>query len=84
MAKLAAIVIFAYGQPGHTTLQTRGPLLTKILIDKGIKPLSSNSPMTARRAIRCTSVKLLSPSYGSCSTCQFDRSFVPTLVFPSR
>jgi hypothetical protein len=38
MAKIAAIVIFAYGQPGHRTLRARGPLLAKILIDKGIKP----------------------------------------------
>lgn len=38
MAKLAAIVIFAYGQPGHKTLKARGSLLAKIFIDKGIKP----------------------------------------------
>ncbi len=38
MAKLAGIVIFAYGQPGHRSLQDRGPLLAKILIGKGVKP----------------------------------------------
>lgn len=38
MAKLAAIVIFAYGQPGHKTLKARGALLAKIFIDRGIKP----------------------------------------------
>jgi hypothetical protein len=38
MAKLAEIVIFAYGQPGHRSLQARGPLLAKILIGKGVKP----------------------------------------------
>jgi hypothetical protein len=38
MAKLAGIVIFAYGQPGHRSLQDRGKLLAKILIDKGVKP----------------------------------------------
>jgi len=38
MAKLAAIVIFAYGQPGHRTLRERGPLLAKILVSRGIKP----------------------------------------------
>jgi hypothetical protein len=38
MAKLAGIVIFAYGQPGHKSLQDRGKLLAKTLIDKGVKP----------------------------------------------
>ena len=38
MAKLAAIVIFAYGQPGQKTLKSRGALLAKIFIDRGIKP----------------------------------------------
>lgn len=38
MAKLARIVIFAYGQPGHRSLQDRGKLLAKILISKGVKP----------------------------------------------
>jgi hypothetical protein len=38
MAKLAGIVIFAYGQPGHRKLQDRGKLLAKTLIDKGVKP----------------------------------------------
>lgn len=32
MAKEAAIVIFAYGQPGHKTLQSRGPELAALLI----------------------------------------------------
>jgi hypothetical protein len=38
MAKLAKIVIFAYGQPGHRRLQDQGPRLAKLLIDKGVKP----------------------------------------------
>jgi hypothetical protein len=38
MAELAAIVIFAYGQPSHKALRERGPLLAKILVAKGIKP----------------------------------------------
>jgi hypothetical protein len=38
MAKLAGIVIFAYGQPGHRSLRDRGPLLAKILVGKGVKP----------------------------------------------
>jgi hypothetical protein len=38
MAKLAEIVIFAYGQPGHRKLKDRGRLLAKTLIDKGVKP----------------------------------------------
>jgi len=38
MAKLAARVIFAYGQPGHKSLQDRGRLLAKLLISKGVKP----------------------------------------------
>lgn len=38
MAKLAGIVIFAYGKPGRRSLQDRGPLLAKILAGKGVKP----------------------------------------------
>jgi hypothetical protein len=39
MARSAAIVIFAYGQPGHATLLPRGRTLAKLLIDKaGIRP----------------------------------------------
>ena len=38
MAKLAKIVIFAYGQPGHRKLRDRGKLLAKTLIDNGVKP----------------------------------------------
>jgi hypothetical protein len=42
MAKLAKIVIFAYGQPGHRRLQDRAQLLVKNLIknlkDRGVKP----------------------------------------------
>jgi hypothetical protein len=38
MAKLAGIVIFAYGRPEHRKLQDRGKLLAKILIDKGVEP----------------------------------------------
>jgi hypothetical protein len=38
MAKLAKIVIFAYGQPGHRRLQDRGKELAKILIGNGVKP----------------------------------------------
>jgi hypothetical protein len=42
MAKLAKIVIFAYGQPGDRRLKDRGQLLVKNLIknlkDKGVKP----------------------------------------------
>lgn len=32
MAKRAAIVVFAYGQPGHPTLRGRGPELARLLI----------------------------------------------------
>jgi hypothetical protein len=38
MAKLAGIVIFAYGQPGHRSLQGQGQRIAKILIGKGVKP----------------------------------------------
>ena len=38
MAKLAGIVIFAYGQPGHRSLQEQGPRLVKMLIGEGVKP----------------------------------------------
>jgi hypothetical protein len=38
MAKLAGIVIFAYGQPGHRRLQAQGLRLAKVLIEKGVKP----------------------------------------------
>ena len=38
MAKIAKIVIFAYGQPGHRSLQDRGPRLATKLIGKGVKP----------------------------------------------
>ena len=38
MAKLAGIVIFAYGQPGHRSLGDQGPRLVKMLIGKGVKP----------------------------------------------
>jgi hypothetical protein len=65
MAKLAEIVIFAYGQPGHRKLRDRGQLLAKILSTKASGRTSSNSPRTARRAIRCTSVRVLSPFRGS-------------------
>ena len=39
MAKAAAIVIFAYGQPCHRTLRQRGPVLARLLIkEAGITP----------------------------------------------
>jgi hypothetical protein len=38
MAKLAAIVIFAYGQPRHKSLQGRGRSVARLLIDEGVKP----------------------------------------------
>ena len=38
MAKLAGIVIFAYGKPGHRRLQAQGQRIAKMLIDKGVKP----------------------------------------------
>jgi hypothetical protein len=60
MAKLAGIFIFAYGQPGHKSLQSRGPLLAKILIGVGIKPhvlkLSNNGtpchPLYLRKTLK--------------------------------
>lgn len=39
MARDAAIVIFAYGQPGHKTLRSRGPELVRLLVKEvRIKP----------------------------------------------
>jgi hypothetical protein len=38
MAKLAGIVIFAYGKPGHGRLQAQGHRVAKVLINKGVKP----------------------------------------------
>lgn len=38
MAKLAKRVIFAYGQPGHKSLQDQGRRVAKLLIDEGVKP----------------------------------------------
>jgi hypothetical protein len=39
MAKKAAIVIFAYGQPGHRTLAPRGLIVARLLVEKaGVKP----------------------------------------------
>lgn len=39
MAKLACIVVFAYGQPGHPRLRTRGPELARLLMrEAGIRP----------------------------------------------
>jgi hypothetical protein len=38
MAKKAAIVIFAYGQPGHRSLLTRGIAVAQLLLSKGITP----------------------------------------------
>jgi hypothetical protein len=38
MAKLAAKVILAYGQPGHKSLQDQGRRVAKLLIDEGVKP----------------------------------------------
>ena len=60
MAKLAEKVIFAYGQPGHRSLQDQGPRLAKMLIGKGIKPyvlkLSTNGtpchPLYLRKTLR--------------------------------
>jgi hypothetical protein len=60
MAKLAGVVIFAYGQPGHRSLQDRGKLLANILIDKGVKPyvlkLSKNGtpchPLYLRKTLK--------------------------------
>lgn len=38
MAKKAAVVIFAYGQPGHRTLLSRGLAVAQLLKSNGIKP----------------------------------------------
>jgi hypothetical protein len=38
MAKEAAIVVFAYGQPGHRTLAPRGIEVARLLRSKGAKP----------------------------------------------
>lgn len=39
MAKLAAVVIFAYGQPCHASLRPRGLALARLLVDKaGVAP----------------------------------------------
>ncbi len=38
MTKLAEKVIFAYGQPGHRSLQDRGQRVAKMLIGTGVKP----------------------------------------------
>jgi hypothetical protein len=39
MAKTAAIVIFAYGQPCHATLRTRGLALARLLMkEAGVTP----------------------------------------------
>ena len=38
MAKLAAKVILAYGQPGHKSLQGQGRRVARLLIDEGVKP----------------------------------------------
>jgi hypothetical protein len=39
MAKIAARVIFAYGQPCHASLRPRGLTLARLLIDKaGVAP----------------------------------------------
>jgi hypothetical protein len=38
MAKKSAIVIFAYGQPGHRTLAPRGIAVAQLLYGNGIMP----------------------------------------------
>lgn len=39
MAKSAAMVVFAYGQPGHPTLRARGSQVARLLVEKaGITP----------------------------------------------
>jgi hypothetical protein len=39
MAKVAVMVIFAYGKPRHAPLRARGPELARLLVDKaGVKP----------------------------------------------
>ena len=38
MAKLAAVVVFAYGQPGHRTLGPRGLAVAQLLLKAGIEP----------------------------------------------
>ena len=38
MAKEAAIVVFAYGQPGHRTLAPQGIEVARLLRSKGAKP----------------------------------------------
>src|SRR5579875_1634645 len=38
MAKEAALVVFAYGQPGHRTLATRGIEVARFLRSLGVKP----------------------------------------------
>ena len=38
MAKKAALVVFAYGQPGHRTLLPRGIVVANLLLKRGITP----------------------------------------------
>jgi hypothetical protein len=38
MAKKAALVVFAYGQPGHRKLALRGIAVAKLLLTRGITP----------------------------------------------
>jgi hypothetical protein len=38
MAKNAALVVFAYGQPGHRTLVPRGMAVANLLLKRGITP----------------------------------------------
>jgi hypothetical protein len=71
MAKAAAIVVFAHGEP-HKRLRYRGPDVARLLMNKAcVKPHALRLRRLERPVIHCICPKPSSPLYGSCSTFRF-------------